>query len=91
MNGLEALENWYNTEQPKPVEYCFHYNIIKKELKVLNVLKEKKVDLCLIRIFMDNPREDLLQDYNNMCEEMDNPKLTQEEMQLIVDWLKEKI
>lgn len=40
MNGLEALENWYNTEHPKPVEYCHHYNIIKKELEVLDIIKK---------------------------------------------------
>lgn len=54
MNGLEALENWYNTEQPKPVEYCFHYNIIRKELKVNLALKEKLDYNTMFRVLPHN-------------------------------------
>ena len=89
MNGLEALENWYNTEKPKPIEYSHHYNIIKKELKVLQILKENCVDLDLIDYLMTKTTtlEELLYRYNDRaCDWVGD--LTLEEMQLIVEWLK---
>lgn len=88
MKGLEALENWYNTEHPKPVEYCFHYNIIKKELKVLQILKEKKVNILNIAIYVkEYSAESIMKEYNIMYP---FKKLTLEEMKLIADWLKEE-
>lgn len=89
MKGLEALDNWYNTEQPKPVEYCFHYNIIRKELKVLQILKEKRVDLPKVYRSMVYyvEEQNILEEYNRY--QKDENKLTLEEMQLIVEWLKE--
>lgn len=51
MNSKESLENWYNTQSPttKAYEYELHYRIIKKDLEVLeilkNILKIKKSDL----------------------------------------------
>lgn len=42
MRSIEALENWYNTQSPKTkaYEYERHYRIIKKDLEVLEILKE---------------------------------------------------
>lgn len=85
MNGLEALDNWYNTEQPKPVEYCFHYNIIRKELKVLQILKEKRVDLYYISPGSQTTIEEKLEAYNFSHKLL---PLTLEEMTLIVKWIK---
>ena len=91
MNGIEALENWYNTEHPKPVEYCFHYNIIKKELKILQILKEKRVDLRFIAYNKEYFEiKELTLEYNSVLFGNTKLKLTEEEMALIVDWLKEE-
>lgn len=91
MKGIEALESWYNTEHPKPVEYCFHYNIIRKELKVLQILKENKVDLDFIDYLMTKTTtlEELLYKYNDRAFDWAG-NLTTEEMQQIVEWLKEE-
>lgn len=97
MKGLEALENWYNTEHPKPVEYCFHYNIIKKELKVLQILKEKRVDLDLLEQYLDDhleKDEDIskveiefaCKDYNSVS--IPERQLKLEEAIDVVEWLK---
>ena len=91
MGGLEALENWYNTEKPKPIEYSHHYNIIKKELKVLQILKEKRVDLRFIAYNKEYFEiKELTLEYNSVLFGNTKLKLTEEEMQLIVDWLKEE-
>lgn len=102
MNGLEALnklknEDYCNCSLSADNDYfCMggrlqqskELKAIESELKILNLLKEKQVDLEFIRNFVNCQIEDLLQDYNNMCEEIEKPKLTEEEMTLIVEWLK---
>lgn len=97
MNGIEALENWYNTEQPKPVEYCFHYNIIKKELKVLQILKKKEVDIKLISTLIHKAIEVWKVDVKSAVMEFTirynvgkNIPLTLAEMELIVELLTEE-
>ena len=42
MTSKEALENWYNTQSPrtKAYEYEHHYRLIKKDLEILDILKE---------------------------------------------------
>lgn len=42
MTSKEALDNWYNTQSPrtKAYEYELHYRLIKKDLKVLEILKK---------------------------------------------------
>ena len=42
MTSKEALENWYNTQSPrtKAYEYELHYRLIKKDLEVLEHLKQ---------------------------------------------------
>jgi len=52
MKSLEALENWYNTQNPKTkaYEYEHHYRLIKKEeAKELNLdgwFGEEEKDEC---------------------------------------------
>ena len=62
---------------------CKNYKEVKitnledeKKLKVLEIIKEKKVDCLLITI------SQTVMDYNDMCEE-DNVNLTQEEYDLL--------
>ena len=92
MNGLEALENWYNTEKPKPIEYSHHYNIIKKDLKILQILKKHKVDLNWI--YKNIIEEDICPTQTEVDEyyfqHNKESYITLEEMQQIVDWLKEE-
>ena len=42
MTSKEALENWYNTDslRTKAYEYELHYRLIKKDLEVLEHLKQ---------------------------------------------------
>lgn len=67
--------------------------VIKNDLKVLQILKEKKVDIDIIKTFIKN---------NNSIEEMEDlykrrsllfgiyPALELGEIKLFVDWLKEE-
>lgn len=113
MNGLEALEEMIETfdsggYQPTTIGcvdgafkevFSAELPIIERELKVLQILKEKKVDLAYIRnsvwyynsniriMRIENPNiiEWLVKQYkfSGMLYQ-----LTLEEMQLIVEWLK---
>ena len=96
MNGLEALENIKATYKVcdiqgnniDPMQY--EYSVIEQDLKVLNILKEKKVGL----LFLDKTfdiyhlnNDELTRRYNALMRDEDN-FLTEEEMSLIVDWLR---
>ena len=75
-------------------EYKRGKKIIERELKVNQILKEKKVDLGAIYYLMsiEPPiKNSILERYNQLIylgKETRKVQLTEEEMQLIVDWLK---
>ena len=80
-------------------EMVQHVEIIKKALeekekhdKLLNILKEKKVDLMLITDLIqsktDKEVKDYLPKYNKIILGCEGTPLTEEELQLIIDWIK---
>lgn len=98
MNGLEALERLYGVVKMSRgeqglVEFmnpCLE--AIGKDLKVLQILKEKKVKLPKIAEWLaDNLLKDIKRTtefYNRYIVNGYMEELTEEEMTLIVDWLK---
>ena len=103
MNGLEAFDKLVATLniKEKIVENKIHsswqsaIDTIENDLKVLQILKEKKVDLGLIyyMIFIEPPTKNtLLERYNQLVylgKETAKVQLTEEELTLIVKWLTE--
>ena len=91
MNGLEALNEMYKLLAIHNIADDECYLTIENDLKLLNLLKEKKVDIEWIRTLMIvHPEYDisvLWREYRYSC--LNDQELTLEEMQLIVDWLKE--
>lgn len=43
MKSKEALENWYNTDSlnTKAYEYELHYRLIKRDLEILEIIKQR--------------------------------------------------
>lgn len=77
------------------------FNAIEKELKVLQILREKKVDLSLIDNLIYKAKEiwnfNLDLDLESAIKEItikynvrNNIHLTEKEIQLIVEWLREE-
>lgn len=97
MNGLKALETIGGIEFYELERHCedvkthceYEYNTIKRELNVLQILKENKVDLDLIDYWMTRTTtpEELLYKYNDRAFDWAGD-LTTEEMTQIVEWLK---
>lgn len=101
MNGLEALEEIkkakaYEIDIPytggclyENSTYCEDCDIIESELKVLQILKEKKVDIALLFAIHNssklNPTYDL--NYYNSLRDNAN-RLSKQEYTAIVEWLK---
>ena len=85
MKGLKALEEnlemvtFHNNEDL--ATYLSNYYIIEKELKALEIIKEKEVDIKAFNDLQD------LQDYNYYC----SPELTQEEYNLLKEVLHENV
>lgn len=103
MNGLEALETigeieFYELEnQCEDVKtYCEdEYNTIETELKVLQILKEKKVDLSqinwlLAEQFKQTPVENKVSFYNFKMNYKKDEMLNEEEFTQIAELLKEE-
>lgn len=93
MNGLEVYNSvkWESGREEIDCHKTFYskkMNIIYKELKVNQILKEKKVNLQFIsyKLSIGYSAQELLEEYNAF-DVLNN--LTLEEMQSIVDWLKE--
>ena len=93
MNGNEALErmckfNCSATELGPCFRHCEEYEAIEKELKVNQILKNKIVDLESFEtdMFIENTIKGLKDFYNR--EIIEERQLTQEEIQLIVDWIR---
>ena len=98
MNSLEVFKKWKKQYAPDNEFNEYEGKVFEKvgkDLKLLNLLKEKKVDLSLISRFIYKYCYSVKQ----MCieypryfkwEEGGNEYFfTEEEMKLIVDWLKE--
>lgn len=79
MESLEALENWYNTQSPKTkaYEYEHHYRLIKKDLEVLEQLKEILSMDYLVRVYgyeMAKKLQTYLKSNDAVKEWLDNDK-----------------
>ena len=84
--GLEALKNILNQELIKPNKYrktigdiasVGQVITIQKELKALEIIKEKRVN-CYLIINSEN-----LKDYNECVDDTTEKRLTQEEYDLL--------
>ena len=98
MTGFEALEKAKNRTglpfgefAPVTAREC---EIIEKELKVLNILKEKKVDISLIDNLISKAKEiwkvelkKAITEFTIRYNARNNIRLTEEEMELIVGLL----
>lgn len=106
MNGIKALEELKNAEffvdddsvcgctcyyPLQNEDYEENFDIIERELKVNQILKEKQVEIDLITIHIHcNFSIDHLTEIYNKNIGSSYQQLTVEEMRLIVDWLKEE-
>ena len=80
MTGLEALERIENEYSiGEAVFYKEDFNQVRKELKALEIIKEKTVDIWLIQ------NKKTLKQYNSMVDE--SRQLTQEEFNLLKEVL----
>ena len=81
--GLEALKVIYELEDLQGGRDAFweSYRIIEKELKALEIIKGKEVNVFIFLHSAD------LETYNDMVE--DNRKLTQEEFNILKEVLKD--
>ena len=78
-------------------DYDKEFETIRNDLKVLNLLKEKKVDLENIRCGLNHyvkrlkieEKDAFIEIFNNYNATHQTRQLTQEEMTAIVEWLKE--
>lgn len=90
MNGLRALKvlcfkcNCNSDMRCYDNGKCESYHIIEKDLKVLQILKKKKVNIDLLNQFTVNDIEFIRDRYNEQC----FYNLTLEETKLIIEWLK---
>ena len=96
----QLINDGTNTQVRKLVDEVKAYRQLEKQIgcpleeaiKVLQILKEKKVDLTLITDLMqsktDKEAKDYLPKYNKAILGGGYKTLTIEEMQLIIDWLK---
>ena len=85
MNGLEKLKtirHIHDMECGKDKTIDKDFDIIEKELKALEIIKEKKVN-CYLLINSEN-----LKDYNECVDDTTEKRLTQEEYDLLKEELK---
>lgn len=95
LNSLSVLDNDIQSLAQKVYtgkeldRVCAFYNehceAVEKELKVLQILKKKKVNIDLLNQFTVNDIEFIRDRYNEQC----FYNLTLEETKLIIEWLKE--
>ena len=81
--GLEALERLENEECYTDYEYRMAYDGIRKELKVLEIIKNKEINIHALLIHLK--RFDSPEGYNVLVGE--KYKLTQEEYELLKEVL----
>ena len=79
MKGLEALEKLENEECYTDYEYRVAYNIIEKELKALEIIKNKEINIHALLLHLK--RFDKADGYNVLVGE--KYKLTQKEYDLL--------
>ena len=90
MKGLEALEDiilYLNANEPKGL-YCENIEVIKQELKALEIIKNKRVDVFELLLGISNSMyRNPLERYNFYVEGSFNTELTQEEFDLLKEVL----
>ena len=97
----KLLDTWKDTKDPDPEWSGAAYDYFKsqkedleKDLEVLDILLRKKVDIdCLIYVIRNEKElkdkyESSLDFYNESVFVANDNKLTQEEFDKLVDWLK---
>lgn len=95
--GLEALERigqcYVNSESKDLMftdEYGDDYDIIEKELKVLEIIKNKRVDVFELLLGISNSvYRNPLERYNSYVEGSFNTELTPQEFDLLKEVLEE--
>lgn len=82
--GQEINECYFNILE----EQLAHFDIIKQDLEVLEIIKEKKVDVDIIWILMKKHKDinDILWYYNFLCLK-EYRHLTLEELLKLKQWL----
>ena len=102
MNSKEALKSMCNHCEKLSIrdgfigcpfrnisnDYCEEFEIIKKELKALEIIKTKNVDIDYIKTcFYD--KKGGFKDYNAWAVQYENEELTQEEYDLLKEVLED--
>ena len=67
-------------------EYFEEFNIIKKDLEVLEIIKTKRVDISLVKNCYGALAYAV---YNSYIDEEKNDKLTKKEFDLLKEWLED--
>lgn len=89
---LDAMENeavnwgWYYDGKPKAESVREDLAIIEQDLEILEIIRNKSVDIEYIRLCMDV--ENGLRKMYNYSVTNPNDELTEEEYETIVGWLK---
>ena len=90
--GLEALEDiilYLNANEPQGL-YCENIEVIKKELKALEIIKNKRVDVFELLLGISNSvYRNPLERYNSYIEGSFNTELTPQEFDLLKEVLEE--
>ena len=88
----EALEDiilYLNASEPKGL-YCENIEVIKKELKALEIIKNKRVDVFELLVGISNSAySNPLERYNSYIEGSFNTELTPQEFDLLKEVLEE--
>ena len=97
MNSLEALSSIaFSMHYRCKPQYVYkaeekNFELIEKDLKVLEIIKQKKIDVGYLDFLLEatsNEQNFAFRSYNGYCEPEKYKKLTQEEFDLIKDWLR---
>ena len=90
MTSKEALEDiilYLNTNEPQGL-YCENIEVIKKELKALEIIKNKRVDVFELLLGISNSvYRNPLERYNSYVEGSFNTELTPQEFDLLSEVL----
>lgn len=92
MTSLEALEELFNILHEEDAIWVFNepYEIIKKDLEMLNFIKEKKVDFgWLLHCVQCHPGKIVaIKDHYNLgCNSNNNERMNEDEIKYLLDWL----
>ena len=88
MNSKEALESWFSviSTQDK-IRWEEHYKVIKKDLEVLEIIKNKEVVIGLLKGILHSDLHIHNASYYNSHFVANYRHLTQEEFDLVKEWL----